>query len=96
MQMPSGPSPLAHTRRLVIGEASRFPELGRIFYEQGPARTIAELASSFERLAPRGPLHLEDAQLDAAQFDWLIMSEPVNHAMLLGQDGPPHPAELDQ
>ena len=27
-------------RRLVIGEAGRFPELGRTFYEQGPGRTV--------------------------------------------------------
>src|SRR3954454_5286341 len=26
-------------RRLVIGEANRFPELGRTFYDQGPRRT---------------------------------------------------------
>ena len=43
-------------RRLVIGEAGRFPELGRTFYEQGPGRTIAALATTFERLAARGLL----------------------------------------
>ena len=83
-------------RRLVIGEANRFPELGRVFYEQGPARTIAALASSFERLAARGLLHLDDALLAATQFNWLIMSEPINQAMLLGEDGPPNPADLDR
>src|SRR5436190_17438294 len=41
-------------RRLVIGEANRFPELGRTFYERGPERTIAALATAFERLAARG------------------------------------------
>src|SRR6202163_4362824 len=35
-------------RRLVIGEASRFPELGRAFYERGPGRTIDALAQAFE------------------------------------------------
>ena len=47
-------------RRLVIGEAGRFPELGRTFYEQGPGRTIAALAAAFERLAERGAAALED------------------------------------
>src|SRR5215216_1575114 len=38
-------------RRLVIAEAGRFPELGRVFYERGPGRTMATLADTFERLA---------------------------------------------
>src|SRR5439155_24400616 len=40
-------------RRLVIGEAGRFPELGRTFYEQGPGRTIAALARRSARLPSR-------------------------------------------
>jgi len=41
-------------RRLAIGEAGRFPELGRLFYERGPERTIAALAAAFESLGARG------------------------------------------
>jgi TetR/AcrR family transcriptional repressor of mexJK operon len=85
---------LLQLRRLVIGEASRFPELGATFYERGPGRTIAALAPSFERLAARGVLRLEDPALAAAQFNWLIMSAPINQAMLLGSDKTPTPAEL--
>jgi TetR/AcrR family transcriptional repressor of mexJK operon len=83
-------------RRLVIGEAARFPELGRTFYEQGPGRTIAALATVFERLAERGLLQPGDAQLAAAHFNWLVMSIPLNRAMLLGDDEPPARAELDR
>ena len=82
-------------RRLVIAEAGRFPELGRVFYERGPGRTIAALADTFERLAARGALQIEDPQLAAAQFNWLIMSRPLSEAMLLGREEPPPPAELD-
>ena len=82
-------------RRLVIGEANRFPELGRTFYEQGPRRTIAALATAFARLVERGQLHIEEPRLAAAQFNWLIMSEPLNQSMLLGDDHIPDPAELD-
>jgi TetR/AcrR family transcriptional repressor of mexJK operon len=81
-------------RRLVIGEAGRFPELGRTFYEQGPGRTIAVLAAVFERLAARGVLQLDDPPLAAAHFNWLVMSIPLNQAMLLGEDEPPASAEL--
>jgi TetR/AcrR family transcriptional repressor of mexJK operon len=83
-------------RRLVIAEASRFPELGRAFHAQGPGRTIAALAATFERLAARGLLHVDDPLLAAAQFNWLIMSAPLNQAMLLGDDGPPDPADVDR
>jgi len=83
-------------RRLVIGEAGRFPELGRAFYDQGPGRTITALATAFERLAARGVLRLNDAQLAAAHFNWLILSIPLNQAMLLGNDEPASPTELDR
>ena len=87
---------LLQLRRLVIGEASRFPQLGRTFYERGPGRTIAALATAFERLAERGVLQLEDPALAAAQFNWLIMSAPINQAMLLGRDEAPAPADLNR
>jgi TetR/AcrR family transcriptional regulator, mexJK operon transcriptional repressor len=83
-------------RRLVIAEASRFPELGRLFYERGPGRTIAALADTFERLGVRGVLEVEDPEVAAAHFNWLIMSGPLNEAMLLGREEPPPAAELDR
>ena len=83
-------------RRLVIGEAGRFPELGRAFYEQGPGRTITALATVFERLTERGVLQLEDPRLAAAHFNWLVMSSPLNRAMFLGEDQPPARAELNR
>lgn len=83
-------------RRLVISEAARFPELGRTFYEQGLERTVEALASTFAALAARGLLVVPDAQVAATQFNWLIMSGPMNRAMLLGQDVTPDGAELDR
>jgi TetR/AcrR family transcriptional repressor of mexJK operon len=87
---------LLQLRRLVIGEAGRFPQLGRLFYERGPGRTIDALATMFERLASRGALELDDPRLAAAHFNWLVMSIPLNQAMLLGEDEPATPAELDR
>jgi hypothetical protein len=77
---------LMQLRRLVIAESSRFPQLGRAFYEQGPGRTIATLAATFERLGARGLLAVPDPNLAAAQFNWLVMAAPINQAMLLGRD----------
>ena len=67
-----------------------------MFHEQGPGRTVAALADAFERLAARGLLTIEDPTLAASQFNWLIMSAPLNRAMLLGDDGPPDPADVDR
>lgn len=83
-------------RRMVIGEASRFPDLGRTFYEKGPWRTIAALATVFEQLAERGALELDDATLAAEHFNWLIMSIPLNRAMFLGDDESPAAADLER
>lgn len=43
-------------RRLVVGEAARFPELGRIFYERTAQPTHRLLADFFEELQHRGRL----------------------------------------
>lgn len=87
---------ILHLRRLVIGEASRFPELGRTFYELGPGRTIATLATVFEQLGERGLLHVDDPLLAAEHFNWLIMSIPLNRAMFLSGDEVPTSAELQR
>jgi TetR/AcrR family transcriptional repressor of mexJK operon len=81
-------------RRLVIGEVSRFPELARVLYERGPLRAMKTLAGIFEQLAARGLLRLGDPMLAASHFNWLVMSDALNVAMLLGDDAIPKPAEL--
>ena len=87
---------LLQLRRLVIGEAARFPELGRTFYERGPERTIDALPTTFASLAERGALDIDDARLAAAHFNWLVLSIPLNEAMLRGTDEPASAAELDR
>jgi TetR/AcrR family transcriptional regulator, mexJK operon transcriptional repressor len=88
---------LLQLRRLVIGESGRFPELGRTFYQRGLGRTIDDLTVAFEQLAARGELDLDDdPRLAASQFSWLIMSAPINRAMLLGNDEALPPAEIEQ
>ena len=81
-------------RRLVIGEVGRFPELAKALFDGGPGRAIAAMAVLFERLADRGLLAIDDPAVAASQFNWLIMGEPLNRAMLLGDKALPRPAEL--
>ncbi|MDQ0456768.1 TetR/AcrR family transcriptional regulator [Rhizobium paknamense] len=54
--------------RLVIGEAGRFPELGGIFYENGPRTVIGTLAKALQTSADAGELALEDPMDAAWQF----------------------------
>src|ERR1700728_3247864 len=81
-------------RRLVIAEAGRFPDLGRLFYERGPGRTIAALATAFRHLAARGALQADDSQTAAEHFNWLVMSTPLNRVMLCGDTELPDHASL--
>lgn len=80
-------------RRLVIGEAGRFPDLGRAYEQHGPQRAIAAWTTAFQRLADKGLLRLDDPALAAGHFNWLVVSIPLNHAMLSGDHRPlPRPA----
>ena len=80
---------LMQLRRLVIGEVSRFPELARVLYERGPQRALTRLTALFQRLAARRLLAIDDPAVAASHFNWLIMADPVNRAMLLGDDAIP-------
>jgi len=64
----------------VIAEVSRFPELGEALYSGGPGRAIISLAATFERLAECGVLAIRNPSLAASQFNWLVMSAPLNRA----------------
>lgn len=86
---------LLRLRRLVIGEAGRFPELGKVFAERGPGRTMDALASAFELLGERGLLSVPDPRLAAAHFNWLVMPIPLNRAMFDGDDTTPDADELN-
>jgi len=81
-------------RRLVIGEVERFPELARVLYERGPKRALGILAAMFEAFRQQGLLAFDDATMAAAHFNWLVMSDALNRAMLLGDAGIPDAAEL--
>ena len=85
---------LMQLRRLVIGEVGRFPDLAEALYEHGPRRAVGLLAAMIERLSKRGLLTVDDPIVAATHFNWLVMSAPLNAAMLLGDRGIPRPAEL--
>ena len=85
---------LMQLRRLVIGEMTRFPEQAKIVYERGPLRAKLALAKTLVSLAERGLLVMDDPVIAASHFNWLVMSEPLNKIMFLGDDAIPKSAAL--
>jgi TetR/AcrR family transcriptional repressor of mexJK operon len=84
---------LLRLRRLVIAEADRFPQLGRTYYERGPARVNTTLAEALAELAKQGRLKIDDPWLAANHFTWLVLAVPVNMVMLCGESARCTPEE---
>jgi AcrR family transcriptional regulator len=79
---------LVRMRRILIGEADRFPDLAATWYAHGPERAHATFARWFTALAERGLLNAPDPLLAAEHFNWLILSVPMNRAMFTGAEEP--------
>jgi AcrR family transcriptional regulator len=60
--------------RMVVGESQRFPELGRAFYQSGPARKLQMVADYLEEARQRGELRIPDTALAAEHFLGMIRS----------------------
>ncbi len=74
--------------RIVVAEAARFPELGRLFYERGPKRNIEALAAYFEAQADHPELDIGDPVRAAEDFLGLVRG--YDHLrVLLGVDRGP-------
>jgi AcrR family transcriptional regulator len=58
----------ASALRTVIAIADRMPEIGRVFYETGPAVGIAKLADYLKAQNEAGVLAVDDCTVAAAQF----------------------------
>ena len=83
-------------RRLVIGEAGRFPDLGRAWYEGAFLRGMAALTGCFEELSRQGHLTVDDPKMAANHFAGLVLWAPVNRFMLCGDDEVITPEEIDE
>ncbi len=62
--------------RLVIGEATRFPEIGEKYYMAGPDKAHEGIQTWLEHLAAEGQLRIDDAELAGHDFWSLILSAP--------------------
>ena len=87
---------LVRMRRVLIGEAERFPELARTWYTTAIEPAHAAFADRFADLARRGLLVVDDPLLAAEHFNWLVLSVPMNRAMFLGLDEPFPAGDLER
>lgn len=61
--------------RVCVAEADRFPELGRAFYDSGPALGRARIMDYLHLAQARGELVIEDIALAADQFAELCKAD---------------------
>ncbi len=79
--------------RIVIAECARFPELGRTFYENGPAVFIEVFSAWLREQAAAGHLAVPDPETAANQFIALLRTGAYLRATL--GLAPPDSAEVE-
>lgn len=67
--------------RLIIGEAHRFPDIGKEYQANGPDKVLQGLMGFMEAQRSAGRLRFDDAELAAEDFWGLILSAPRNRAL---------------
>jgi AefR-like transcriptional repressor, C-terminal domain len=77
--------------RIVIAIADRMPEIGKAFYETGPANGIHRLAAYLQAQVKAGRLVIEDCEVAAAQF--LDACQSTLFKPVLFNFAPPPPKE---
>ena len=61
--------------RLVVAEAGRFPEIGKLFYEAGPRKGEERFTDFFERAMDAGRVPRGDAAVMGQRLKDLVMSD---------------------
>jgi AcrR family transcriptional regulator len=84
----------ASALRTVIAIADRMPEIGRAFYETGPAFGIARVAAYLQAQNEAGVLAVEDCEVAAAQFLDSCQST-VFKPVLFNFGAPPRPEQIE-
>lgn len=79
--------------RMVVAAAEKFPEVGRTFYEAGPAHGHRCLTAYFEEQCRRGRLDMPNPELSAAQFLGVCI-QPLATAILTGAETAPSPERI--
>ncbi len=84
------PDTLAYTR-MVIAAAAKFPDIGRAFYEAGPAFGVKRVGDFLRQRRLAGEIKVDDTELAAHQFLDLCVSG-IMKPLLFGMRESPEPA----
>jgi AcrR family transcriptional regulator len=68
--------------RIIIGEVTRFPVIGQVFWAAGPERTRVQIEGFLRRAAAAGSLAIPDPRLAAEQFTALARGEIHLHSLM--------------
>jgi TetR/AcrR family transcriptional repressor of mexJK operon len=68
-------------RRLLNGEASRFPEFAAEYYERAPGRVMTAVAGALRGFGERGLLRIDDPELAAEHFAFLAIGPSLDRAL---------------
>jgi AcrR family transcriptional regulator len=74
--------------RLTIGEAQRFPEIGRAYQAAGPDKLLQGIMAYLSSRKRQGLLAFSDAELAAQDLWALILSAPRNKALHMPDEVP--------
>ncbi|WP_022888133.1 TetR/AcrR family transcriptional regulator [Agromyces italicus] len=80
-------------RRLVIAEAARFPDLGRLYWQRGFERVLESVATCLRLVAERGLLSIPQPAIAAQHLTGMLLWIPSNRVMFCG---PGHALEGDE
>ncbi len=83
------------TFRIAVAESGRFPEIGRRFYNSGPAMAQAALSRFLQAQVEAGALAIDDLELAAAQFPELCKAG-LHTKMMMGVKTSVTDAEIDR
>jgi AcrR family transcriptional regulator len=81
--------------RIVIGASTKFPQLGKAFFEAGPCNGTNRLAAYLRRLDEQGVISVENAYLAARQFLDLCKTG-IHLRMMLGDRARPDETEIER
>ncbi|MGC2412714.1 MAG: TetR/AcrR family transcriptional regulator [Stellaceae bacterium] len=79
--------------RIIVGEVTRFPALGQVFWAAAPERQRAQIEALLRRAAAVGSLAIPDPRLAAEQFVALARGE-IHFRSMLRLEDPRDPASL--
>lgn len=85
---------IVRLRRLLIGEAERFPEPASEYYARAPGRVMGALSELFATFADHGLLEVDDAEVAAEHFSFLVLGALLDRAHFMPTANAPAPDDV--